>query len=551
MSGFRKSGGTDLDSVFEPASAGMSTTVSSYRGTGGALTYCPLQYGTQAAATGMRLNTGADLNTVFAAKGSVGYLANPQTWNTWTYNVVDQTQFNSSVALPNGQSCIIPCSSINGTDHQTAVVQITFFNNGTWQASCAATNRYNDADAFWNSYGGGFEQTLYNRGQGNFTTNFADLVANPGTTITFSGNWLKNPTAGAGANYLLSASFSAVFDYTATASNISASEGVNYTEGLKGAAGYNHTIQCNGGFCVDASGNTYGSVSNWNMANNISICYEFNSQGGFNNNLPNFEGPNGALTWLTYVVASVTLENLGGTVSASGSFNLGVLTSWEAYSSGSGTAWPPTYSGNHTLDAAPWTTVGVGAGSQGQWDWNYGSSGGSGGGGVGGCVADDAVMFDGKTAGEYDVGHSLLSTHPYGDTHAFSEITEAKSYLKMCYDVTTARGAKLRMSNTAIIQTENGQRVSPIHLKGHAIPIAARSQFEAYAKTGTLTHVSTTAQAATPADVDWQWDQVVSVQPVGLQLVRDLSATNTEHGFWAASAGSEFMVLHPNLKAAP
>jgi hypothetical protein len=539
MSGFRNSSGTDTDNIFEPASAGMSSTQGTYVGTGGALTYCPLQYGTQASATSMRLSGGPDLNTQWAAKGSVGYLANPQTWNTWTFNVVDQTQYNSSVPLPNGGSFIIPCSSINGTDHQTGVVMITFYSNGTWQASCAATNRYNDADSWWNSYGGGYEQTLYNPGQGNFTTNFANLVQNPGTTASASGNWLKNPTAGAGANYILSASFSAVYDYTATASDISASQGVNYSEGLRGASGYNHTIQCNGGFCVDAAGNTYGAVSNWNMANQISICYEFNSQGGFNNALTSFEGPNGALTWLTYVVATVTLALSNGSGAMTGNFNMGILTSWEAYASGSGTAWPPTYSGNHTLDANPWAGVAVNAGSQGQWTWTAASPP-SGGGGVGGCVELSMYLTEAMKASEARQGLMVdgIAFHP--DRVEPQEITEVEYSQQVCYLLRTESDIEVVLSDSCPMPLRNGGYLKVPRMKGQEVLV--------------------------DDDGDIRWEVVKDLELLGMRTVVNVKmsyqcylagkdpkrrvATHTPHPEYSAKHFAPAMLtFRPNLKA--
>jgi hypothetical protein len=451
MSGFRRSGGTDLDNVFEPASPGMSSTQGAFRGSGGQLTYCPIQFGTQAAATSMRLSNGADLNTQWAAKGSVGYLANPQTWQNTNFAEISYTQYNSAVALPS-PAFIVACSSINGGDHQTCVVRITFNPDGTWIASAAATNRYNDADSWWNSYGSGFQQNLYNIGQGNFTTNLANPIANPGTVTTFQGNWLKNPSAGAGANYLISASFSAVYDYTATSKDITGTA-VNYTQGLRGATS-GMQIYCNGGFVVDAGGNWYPSVSNMSLANPVSICYEWNSAGGFGGNLTSFEGPNGALSWLTYVMATVTLANTSGSVSATNSLAMGALMSWEQYNSGYGTAWPPTYSGNHALDGAPWTNVNVGAGSQGQWAWSTGGGGG-GGGGVG-CVEVSMYAKEGLRIGEVTKTSAVDGVAFHPDRIQSQAVNGVKHSVQPCYLLVTESDIEVVLSDSTPMPLRHG-----------------------------------------------------------------------------------------------
>lgn len=76
-SGYRIASGVDLDDVFDPYVEGSKPGNTGYRTADGvdlANRYAPLTYGTQAAATGYRIASGADVNTLWAKKGTAGYL---------------------------------------------------------------------------------------------------------------------------------------------------------------------------------------------------------------------------------------------------------------------------------------------------------------------------------------------------------------------------------------------------------------------------------------------------------------------------------------------
>jgi hypothetical protein len=293
-------------------------------------------------------------------------------------------------------------------------------------------------------------QTLYNVGQGSFTTQLSSDITH---VTSYSGNWLARPAAGAGANYVISASFSPVFDYTATASDISASQGVNYTAGLRGATS-GMTIFTNGGFVVDAAGNWYSSVANMSLANAVSICYEWNSSGGFGGALTSFEGPNGALSWLLWTVASVTLATANGARSVSNQLALGAIVNWEQYNSGAGTAWPPTYANTapHALDASPWTVVNVGAGSQGQFTWSGGSSGG---GGVG-CVEVGMYLQPDLVAHDVEIGQFIDGIAYQPDRIVPREVTELRFSLQPCWRMVTESDIEIIASDTTPMTLRGG-----------------------------------------------------------------------------------------------
>lgn len=72
-SGYKIAGGTDLDSVFETYTSGTKPSNTGYTVASVDLKdrYAPISTGSAAAATGFKIAGGADLNTLFAAIGSV------------------------------------------------------------------------------------------------------------------------------------------------------------------------------------------------------------------------------------------------------------------------------------------------------------------------------------------------------------------------------------------------------------------------------------------------------------------------------------------------
>lgn len=525
---FLSNGTTDLDSVFEPGS-GVSLPQYPRKDNGAALQYAPLSAGSAVAATGYKDSGGTDFNGLWAAKGSVSYLASPG-WPSVNYDT--SPSFSSGTYTPPPGGRIIPMlSSVREGDHQSMIVRLTFNPDGTWIVTVCATNRDNDYFSYYNTIINSY-LTLYNIAQGNFSSNLQVGVSGAAGALApamvASGNWLQTPKAGAGSGYVISASFGPVFDYTAVAGTQTGSPYTWY-QGLKGASSP-QSIWCNGGFIADASGNTYASASNMSLASAVSLCYGWNSSGGFNGNLPGLEGADGVLRWIIYVTASATIANTAGTASVTGSISLGGHVSWEDYSDHGVSA---TYTGSHDADTAPWSTVNVGAGSQGQW--TYGSSGGGGGGGGGGCVVVAAEMFDGRHATDFLVDDQILVTNPYGepdqDNSFLAPIAYSAAELQPCVEVETRQGATLQMSTTAPIPTREHDFMLAPALLGQQIAIGHRDDV-----------------VAGGSKVPFVWDEVIAVRDIGLQWVQHLTVNHEHHCFWATT-GREWFVLHHNLKA--
>jgi len=532
---FLSDGTTDLDAVFEP---GTGTSVSQYprKDNGKALQYAPLSLGSAVAATGYENASGADFNTLWAKKGSVAYLLNPPTFPKASYKLAPASS-NGVYAPPSG--LIMPSvTSAHGTDHVSIYVQLVFYSDGTWWAWVGATNRFNDAWYYHNTIVN-TDLTQYNPSAGNFTTTFQTGSSGSGYTLTtgvqMHGNWLETTGAGYGANYNITASFGPVFDYTATASNITGAS-YSYVQGLKGAtSGMN--IACNGGFIVvggsdplGTGGSIHSSVTNVSLGQRVALCYGWNSSGGFGGNLGSFQGPDAVLRWILYTVATVKLSSASGSESVTGTLGLGACVFWADYGSNT----PGQNYSSSDSDKSIWPGANAGAGSQGQY--TYGSGGGGGGGGTGGCVVLDAAMFDGRVAREFEYDDRILITDPYaaeGEANSsYGTICHSKPTLQPCVEVETAQGALLKMSTTAPIPTMDHEFIVAPNLLGERIPIGKRE--DVMAGDGT-THVP------------FLWDEVVAVRDIGLQWVQHLSVDHVHHCFWASSGG-EWFILHHNLK---
>lgn len=116
-SGF-KTGGSDLDDVFDPYVEGTKPAATGYTAAGNDLKerYAPISFGTAAPVTGMKLAGGDDLNTVWAAKGTAVY-AGP-------------------VALGLGPSYD---NSRTSSHDIAAEVDLTIKSDGTWSVTNGAT----------------------------------------------------------------------------------------------------------------------------------------------------------------------------------------------------------------------------------------------------------------------------------------------------------------------------------------------------------------------------------------------------------------------------
>ena len=111
--GFLK-GTVDLDDIFDLYAQGTQPAATGYKVGTVDLNqrYAPLVYGTQAPVTGMKISGGADLNTLWAAKGTAVY----------TITGLDGKFISAGDPAHTGQATV------------NAVAQVTIKNDGTWQA---------------------------------------------------------------------------------------------------------------------------------------------------------------------------------------------------------------------------------------------------------------------------------------------------------------------------------------------------------------------------------------------------------------------------------
>lgn len=131
MAGFRKSGGTDLDSVFAPYTSGTKPALTGFRNSAGTDLrdlYAPIATGSAAAATGYRISSGADLNTLFAAAGTVSQVQLTGEGSWYAASVVNpvsvQVQLTSA-----GQEKVVTSGSGGGANF-----------TGTWLLSGTASD---------------------------------------------------------------------------------------------------------------------------------------------------------------------------------------------------------------------------------------------------------------------------------------------------------------------------------------------------------------------------------------------------------------------------
>lgn len=533
--GFRVVSAVDTDSIFEPASTGRSISAQGYGGSGGVLTYCPLQYGSAAPATGMRLVDGRDLSAVFAAKGSVSYLvpsssqfltgvntnnlatafplinagtlwnnayiigANDTAHGVYPANGLqnDFTQASAYVNYGNTNAAGVPNTggyitavSHNPNDTLTARLTVNIVNDGTWNITAYSTNGSMDVPA-----------------NGAFTN------ANPAKVIA-SGNWSSVTGAGIGAGYTFSAGFSnrKSFSYYPVGYGGGAGNKSSYSSnGVSGASNYQY---CNPGQNLASNGSTevitLAGPTTGSLASSVALSFTatFSSAMAQYMHFGTDYEVYGEDNWYhRLATADLQVVISGGGSTLTGQISLVLSMNWCQATFGSNTT---------------------------------GGTGGGGGGGTGGCVTEESVLSDGRCAAHHCVGDLHVSTHPYGEcgeTH--STVIAAKSQPALCLRIVTERGGILEVSHSAQLHTRTGRKVRVADLMNHHIPVADKAQFVAHAA----------GVDKTAAPVDWDWDRVVRVERVGFKTVRDLTMTQQDQGFWATSSvASPLMVMHPNLK---
>lgn len=150
-SGFT-TGGTDLDDVFDPYVEGTKPAATGYTAAGTDLKerYAPLSYGTAAPVTGMSISGGADLNTLWAAKGTAVYAGPvaPGIGASYTETRAVTSGGVTSTLVLTIKSDGTWTVSGNGTPSELAGVPVS----GTWHSDPApsvgggARVRFHDAD---------------------------------------------------------------------------------------------------------------------------------------------------------------------------------------------------------------------------------------------------------------------------------------------------------------------------------------------------------------------------------------------------------------------
>jgi hypothetical protein len=540
MSGFRNSAPTDTDAIFEPASSGRSVSASGYNGSAGVLTYCPLSFGSAAAATGMRISNGQDLSAIFAAKGSVAYLV-PSASDTWqlvnnngasafhqdypsdiTYNIsghgIQSWNFGngaiaysgfggygqSSVNVVPGTGAYITLGSHNEGDTLAGYLQVNILANGTWTVVMYGSN-------------------------GDLDHSSDGDLNNPDPAVTIgSGNWAENPAAGIGSAYNFSVRFNNQQHYAFFANGGNSGSGAGAWQFMNpgfssvlGTAGVSESVSGTGMATTAWNGSTGLNVAgSGNLGGGASFQYNFSHTAAGatypGNGSPGGDarGRDGAYRRLSSIDLSITISAVGGSASITGNLNLAAQMNWQDWSAKVGVSSP-----SPSPAPAP------------------------GGGGGGGCVTEESILCDGRAARDYVANDRHVSTHPYGErgeTH--STVISAYSDAVRCWRIKTMRGGILDVSETALLQTQSGRMVRVTELMNHFIPVADKAQFQA--------HANGVDPSAAP--VTWSWDQVRSVRALGIKPIRNLTMSQPDQGFWATSEPtSTLMVMHPNLKALP
>lgn len=137
------------------------------------------------------------------------------------------------------------------------------------------------------------------------------------------------------------------------------------------------------------------------------------------------------------------------------------------------------------------------------------------GGGGGGCVTADALLPDGRLAGDVREGDTLSMADPLTLEPMTGVVSYSEAKLQPCVEIITESGIVLRCSTTAPIPTREGVRTAP-NVAGREIPILV----------GGIA----------------RWDRVKRMRSLGMQWVQHITC---EDGcFWAGTVAG--YILHHN-----
>lgn len=139
------------------------------------------------------------------------------------------------------------------------------------------------------------------------------------------------------------------------------------------------------------------------------------------------------------------------------------------------------------------------------------------------CVVIEALMFDGRTAGEYEMHDPILLADPYNNTAEVIEVSQALTYLAPSVTLVTRSGARLSCSTSA------------------PIPIRAKKETLVRAENALGYFVAVTEHPNEMSPV-FEWDEVIDVIQLGERLVRHIFVY--EKCFWASDDGEQFILHH-------
>ncbi len=306
--------------------------------------YAPLQYGRQAPSTAILAQNQVDLNQIYAARGTAGYL--------------------QGISIPN---CYVGCSGVTINDLLAARCTIIIKNDGTWQQWFYSTNYKTDSPGAY---------APPNRGIPRTETNFSNGRMNA------AGNWAQIPFAGVGNNYetFCHAPWAPYesknppdLDW-GTADHYNRYDGalINYIwhnfkgQGQFGSASDPYVVQ-------NTTQNPNEDIPDgrvYRIDRDIRFTLGLTAQGR-NNVRWNYDD-NGALSWYNRANFSVYIQTPGGGQRVGATCLMTNEIRWNA------------------------------------WNWTGGSVGGGGGGGGGGCVAATSYVDFQKTAGTVEAGDYLM-----------------------------------------------------------------------------------------------------------------------------------------------
>lgn len=145
-----------------------------------------------------------------------------------------------------------------------------------------------------------------------------------------------------------------------------------------------------------------------------------------------------------------------------------------------------------------------------------------GGGGGGGCVSIDALLPDGRRAGDVRVGDQLQLCDPVTQEETLGEVTYSEEKRVPMVRIVTQGGVTLDCSTTAPIPVRDGTLVLAPELLGQDVLVRAAGSIE--------------------------FDRVAEVAVLPDGLVQHI--TVGDRCFWASNDGARF-ILHHNMKKVP